>query len=283
MSKQKITLFTLATTTPKQFLRGTVSYSLGGINYFTGNSYKRGYYTDVYPVEIDEHSECHKLTFGGGAKYGLRGFMEEANRFNARKLESLSLQLIDDVHFAKMFKQVLDATGLTLHEDSLLSAARMLQLAAQPASAPAPSGREVVKPKPYTIRTIIEQLGGAGISGALVYCGADQAKLRWKCPQADGEYRGHSDGCEAMLACPLDMPESVGIEFPVNGKDGEDWHMAVTYECNDTYTVRLFTKSPAVTFIETFEDAYGDNLKDVVENMYDRAIKNRNEGFINLH
>lgn len=74
----------------------------------------------------------------------------------------------------------------------------------------------------------------------------------------------------------------VGIAFPVNGKQGDDWHMAVTYEADDTYKVWLYANRPQFAVIDQCEDVYCMELKQVVESMYDKAIKTYNQGFITV-
>lgn len=72
------------TNTPKKKLRVTVRYNEGGISYLTGNASRRGYYLHVTPVEIDGDFEIAKLYSGA------KGLIEEATRFNARRLHELA-------------------------------------------------------------------------------------------------------------------------------------------------------------------------------------------------
>lgn len=138
---------------------------------------------------------------------------------------------------------------------------------------------------PYTIRTIIEQLGGTGLRGALMYVGAHS--LVYKCSEMEGECRPYHRSeyvtVEDMGAC---VAADVFLKFKVNGKRGQCWYQVIAYEPDDTYSVWLMRGDRKVTgtdvIIECARDVYCDSLKDVVEHMYDRAIKERNGGFINL-
>jgi hypothetical protein len=51
-------------------LEVSTSYNLGGQNYFTGNTEKRGYYLHVQPMEI--HGNCRTVTGFSGIKYCLK-------------------------------------------------------------------------------------------------------------------------------------------------------------------------------------------------------------------
>lgn len=48
----------------------TTGYDLGGMNYFTGQPEKRGYYLHVQPMEI--HGNCRTVTGFSGIKYCLK-------------------------------------------------------------------------------------------------------------------------------------------------------------------------------------------------------------------
>jgi hypothetical protein len=80
----------------------------------------------------------------------------------------------------------------------------------------------------------------------------------------------------------------VGLCFRVNGRRKQDWRIMVAYEPSDTYTVYLWrTAKPTEeraglrgVVINRLDDVYGEDLKGVVEQMYDRAIKEHNGGFI---
>ena len=142
------------------------------------------------------------------------------------------------------------------------------------------------KSVPYTIRTILQQMGGTGIKGALAYVGGQPSG--YKCPQSDSEYRSgyrsHEDEATGQVVW------DVGLAFRVNGKRGQQWTMIVVYEPNDTYSVwlwRLLHWRERLTgkvgeVISHQDDVYCDMLQEVVEHMYDRAIQKHNQGFINV-
>ncbi len=122
---------------------------------------------------------------------------------------------------------------------------------------------------PYTIETIITQLGGRGLRGALVYTGTHKMGFTQKT-----NFQSHfGDGF---------VFQGVGLTLHVNGKPKEDWQISVSYEPNDTYTVRLTAGSSKRKLLDEAEEIYCDNLKETVEFMYDAAIRKFNGGFINI-
>jgi hypothetical protein len=137
---------------------------------------------------------------------------------------------------------------------------------------------------PQTISTILAQLG-RGLHGALVYVGAEGVVHR--CHAREGECRSRfrsNVGAEGVVNF------DVGIKFRVNGKPSERWSMVIAYEGNDTYTVYLWRCATAAekaaglegAVIESSNDVYAQNLKGVVERMYDDGLKARNGGFMPL-
>ncbi|MCZ7636603.1 MAG: hypothetical protein M5U12_11605, partial [Verrucomicrobia bacterium] len=136
---------------------------------------------------------------------------------------------------------------------------------------------------PETIRTIIAQAGGQRISGAFAYVGA--RKLTYRCARLEGEFRSSRD---SRLRTDLAMPfvdYEVGLQFQVNGKRGRVWTMIVAYEPNDTYTAWLVEGRRrrgqlGLKELACARDVYCDTLKGVIEAVYDRAIRDHNDGFI---
>lgn len=53
-----------ATTTPGKFIRAEISYDIGGTNYFSGTTSRRGYYLIATPVEKSERGESF-MAFSG--------------------------------------------------------------------------------------------------------------------------------------------------------------------------------------------------------------------------
>lgn len=71
-----------------------VEYVMGGMNYFSGNSYKRGYRVNATPVLLSDgesglRSESYTI-MGDQRSCGGYVFIEEAPRFNARRLRELA-------------------------------------------------------------------------------------------------------------------------------------------------------------------------------------------------
>lgn len=60
-------------------------YSKAGTSYFTGKSHPAGFYVSVRPVLLTEYGEQYAVFDDRGRRY----LLEEATRFNRRKLESL--------------------------------------------------------------------------------------------------------------------------------------------------------------------------------------------------
>ncbi len=149
----------------------------------------------------------------------------------------------------------------------------------KPAPASNPSG------PPYTIRTIIEQCGGMGLRGAFVYIGA--SRFTYKCDDVESECR---PGTRSSVTKEGLVDYEVGLTVKVNGKRGAGWHMMIAYEPDDTYSVYLWrraypneeAKGLRGVVLNQCDDVYCDTLKEVVEKMYDRAIKEHNDGFIPL-
>lgn len=106
----------------------------------------------------------------------------------------------------------------------------------------------------------IAQLGGRGLSGALVYTGTTKMYM------VDANKDGYK---EAMW-------------FKVNGKRGWQTFIEVKLEPSDTYTVTLMNKRGAKPhkIRNTKEDVYCDELKTVFEEMYDKHMREFNNGFI---
>lgn len=106
----------------------------------------------------------------------------------------------------------------------------------------------------------IVQLGGRGLSGALVYTGTSKMFL------VDTDKDGYKDA----------------MWFKVNGKRGWQTWIEVKLEPSDTYTVTLMNKrGPKPHKVRTTKDnVYCDNLKLTFEEMYDKHMREFNNGFI---
>ncbi len=125
---------------------------------------------------------------------------------------------------------------------------------------------------PYTIRTMLAQLG-TGLYGGICYCGGNYFVYKHPDYNQDRECRPDTPSRFADDRVNFD----IGVSFDVNGKPGEDWKMAVTYEQDDTYSVWLWSKNG---LLDSRDCVYWDALQSAVEQMYDKAIKKHNGGFI---
>lgn len=104
------------------------------------------------------------------------------------------------------------------------------------------------------LQETVEQLGGAGLYGALVYTGTRRI-IKGK------DY----------------------ISLQVNGKPGFGWFITITLDPSDTYIVELAAhRGDKVESLAKETDVYCDELQRTVEQMYDEAIKKHNRGFIPL-
>ena len=78
----------------------------------------------------------------------------------------------------------------------------------------------------------------------------------------------------------------VGLRFKVNGKPGNNWVMIIAYEPDDTYSVWLIEghagRKPGSMVLACHRDVYCDMLRQVIEQTYDQAIRDHNQGFIPL-
>jgi hypothetical protein len=137
---------------------------------------------------------------------------------------------------------------------------------------------------PETIRTIITQAGGLGLRGAFTYTGAHD--FRYRCARAEGEHRSAYRSRFTSEAGPPRIEYDVGIQARVNGKPGRAWTLIIAYEPDDTYTVWLVEghprRKPDSMVLACVLDVYCDTLQSVIEDAYDRAIVEHNEGFIPL-
>ena len=132
---------------------------------------------------------------------------------------------------------------------------------------------------PYTIQEIIAQLGGMGLYGAPVYMGTKSVSYRCK------NGRGDSEATPEGL-----IDYDTGVQLKVNGKRGRNWTVIVSLEFSDTYTVRLWQSATPKKraegivgeILDTRTDVHCEELQEVVEQMYDEAIKKHNGGFIKI-
>lgn len=142
---------------------------------------------------------------------------------------------------------------------------------------------------PYTIRTILEQLG-AGLRGARIYCGASRTTYTHPAVPPEELDFSHRPGKFSVIEPATGAIEAeVSVHFPVNGKQGEGWAFTVAYEPDDEYSVYFSRRATDAdqtgahfVVMEERRGVYGDDLRDLVCALYDEAIQSRNGGFINL-
>lgn len=100
----------------------------------------------------------------------------------------------------------------------------------------------------------INQLGGTGLHGALVYIGTRHI---------------------------IKGKDYIGLV--VNGKPGYKWMIKITLHPSDTYIIELIaSRGDKAENLDKLENVYCDQLQTVVEQMYDKAINEHNHGFIPL-
>jgi hypothetical protein len=137
---------------------------------------------------------------------------------------------------------------------------------------------------PETIRTILAQAGGHGLSGAFTYVGASQ--FTYRCSEVEGEYRSSRPSRMLSEAGLGFIDYEVGLQCRVNGKRGHAWTLIVAYEPNDTYTVWLVEgwreRKADSMVLACHREVYCDMLQAVIEQAYDHAIIEHNGGFIPL-
>jgi hypothetical protein len=103
------------------------------------------------------------------------------------------------------------------------------------------------------IQETIAQLGGKGLTGALVYTGVSSIAIKNK---------------DTLV-------------FFVNGRRGHRTCISIQLDPSDTYNIELFSMRGTTTEThESRKNVYCDELKDLFESMYDNHMKVHNNGFI---
>lgn len=135
---------------------------------------------------------------------------------------------------------------------------------------------------PHTIKTIIDQTGGRGYTGALAYIGVQNLIFSHPDHSTDTECRpdeqSHIDEDGVPVA-------EVALTFRPNTK--RRTFMTIAYEPDDTYTLYFYTISTRKgerkgKIIKRLEDVYCDMLREVIESTYDEYIKTAQNGFITI-
>lgn len=139
-----------------------------------------------------------------------------------------------------------------------------------------------MKITPYTIQNIMEQLRH-GMVGALAYVGGHELFFNHPADGRDSEcrstFRSYFDENSALKY-------EVGLSFRVKSKPDEGWRMVIAYEPDDTYTIWLLRDSnqhrrlhlrAKCEVILSQDDVNDDDLQNVVETLYDEAIRSRSQ------
>ena len=134
------------------------------------------------------------------------------------------------------------------------------------------------KELPWQVQSIIDQMGGLGLRGGFVYMGASQFLYNVNPPDAEkGLIQVNADGTIRF---------DVGLMFKVNLKG--TWKIVIGVDTNDTYTVILWRKASKEeqeqgligVVVEKMEEVYCEQLQSCVEEIYDRAVRNYQNGLI---
>ena len=109
MSKDRITVAEVPTGRPNEFMQAEVSYSKGGVCYATYKNKPRGYYLSIGPVEKKDGFVSFTI-FSATAI-----LLEEAKRFNAKKLAELAAGVKDTKEYKILFARKM----LAVHQERL--------------------------------------------------------------------------------------------------------------------------------------------------------------------
>ena len=106
--RKRIVLEKIPTTKPNTFLRVEVYYEIGGLNYFSGGTRKRGYWLSVTPIEEQGDFTC-TTAFSGTCD-----LLEETKRFSAKRLQEVVNQLSGKSIYQQLISHVKSKNGIVL-------------------------------------------------------------------------------------------------------------------------------------------------------------------------
>lgn len=107
MSDRRVERAVLDTNTDKK-LAITVFYKKGGINYFNYETEPSGFYVSVSP--FTENGDFRTFEMGSG----LKGLLEQADRFNRKKLAKFAKNLLELDETKRIIAKVCEKEGLTV-------------------------------------------------------------------------------------------------------------------------------------------------------------------------
>jgi hypothetical protein len=126
---------------------------------------------------------------------------------------------------------------------------------------------------PWRIQTMMDQMGGRGISGAFAYIGA--SGIGFSDTDGGKPITSRFDGGTGTITF------EIGLIFKVNMRRGQTWKMVVALDGDDTYAVYLMhcygTRTAAklgrlAELVDSCKGVYCDMLKQIVEGMYDKKM-----------
>ena len=123
--RRVIELERIPTTKPNTVIRTEVYYNVGGMNYFSGSSMKRGYYLSATPVR-SEGNFTSVTAFSGTCELLL-----ETQRFSQRKLQEVAADAGSKPIYQQLIAHVKSKNSLVLQSE----AANLAPVPAAPAIA----------------------------------------------------------------------------------------------------------------------------------------------------
>ena len=127
---------------------------------------------------------------------------------------------------------------------------------------------------PWRIQAMINQMGGRGFNGALLYTGASQLTFKDDDPDRTPTASRFDKETGAIHF-------DVGLMFKVNMRHGQTWKVVVALDPGDTYSVYLLHVAGIKTFTltcklsdlaDSYTGVYAEMLQDIVQTIYDKEL-----------
>lgn len=116
------------------------------------------------------------------------------------------------------------------------------------------SGEEKEGCRPINVEETIAQLGGRGHGGALAYTGTRRIKL-----------------------------SETKLRLYVNGRPAWSYYISITVNFDDLYDIEVWgTRGNTKKLLGETSDLYFDDLQGAVERLYNRVMRETNDGWIPL-